>query len=362
MSSKPNGEDNDTNRAGTYIDLALVANLAREAETAKAKILTMGEIAERYVDPDKLIVVRDGQKLDLSEALLKPEQISQVHTEPASFVAALKRWGRRDMTVQFLHPKNAEVVAYLDYHEDRTHIARALNFRRAELENAVKAKVQRTATEAATPEENGPPDSAKKDALGELIRAAMQQTPLPADTRSWSLDRIERRAAPREVIKLNLQRSEEWNAWMRLNGQEIKQELFAAFIEQNVGDIQADGGEYPTGNAFLRVALELEGRRDVEWQASTDLQTGDRKLVWKEATGAKGGQSVPRRLRVVLRPFIGFEARAYTATVAFRANASGVTFKLEFQKLETIDNLVRTELAERLAQETGYPVYAGCLT
>ncbi len=350
------------NAPGPLVDLALVASLATQLEEAKQAPLTIPDIYgddfdTDNLDPDKLLVVQQGKVLDLSAALLPVERITQTHTEPASFAAAVLRWGRRDMTVQFMHPRDNRVVAWLDYHEDRSYLPKLLDHKRkvtATMAKEVEVVVAGAKADAATEAQK-----AELEQVQQALQAAASKVQAcPDDAKSWSQDKEERRRLPRERVDLHLVPSEEFLAWTGISGKEIEQAAFAEFVEGHIEDIE--GNEtYAHGSAFLKVAMELEGRRDVTWESRANTQTGDRQLVWKEQTGAVGGTSVPRRLRLMLRPFQGMPRREYIAAVQFRALPKGVTFRLDFLRLATVQAEARAEVAAQLQASTGYPVYVG---
>jgi Uncharacterized conserved protein (DUF2303) len=361
------------NAPGPLVDLALVASLATQLEEAKQAPLTIPEICgddldTDALDPDKLLVVQQGKVLDLSAALLPVERITQTHADPESFAGAVRRWGRRDMTVQFMHPKDNRVVAWLDYHEDRSYLPKLLDHKRkvtATMAKEVEVVVAGAKADAATEAQKAELEQVQQalqaaaSKVQQALQAAASKVQLwPDDAKSWSQNRQERRRVPRERVDLHLVPSEEFLAWTGIAGKEIEQATFAEFVEGHIEDIE--GNEtYAHGGAFLKVALELEGRRDVTWESKANVQTGDRHLVWKEQTGAVGGTIVPRRLRLLLRPFRGMPRREYIAAVQFRALPKGVTFRLDFLRLETVQAEARAEVASLLQTRTGYPVYVG---
>lgn len=286
-----------------FLDLALIRDLAERATKAESQPVLLKSLApdQPDLDPDKLLFFHQGKLVDASQALLQNENFSQVHTTVDSFCSALKRWGRSGLTVVAMHPTDDRVEAALDYYAERS------------------------------------------------------QTKDGKDTTCT------RRRDPQEFVTLKLLPSEEYAAWAALNGKEIEQQAFAEFIELHIEDVAGDGQTYASGNQFLKIAMELEARKDVQWAAKVNPQTGDRSMSWKESTGAEGATVVPKRVLLRLRPYQGAPQMDYLAALAFRAQPSGVKFKLTFIGLDRAREAARALVAETIEEKAGFPVFDGTL-
>lgn len=358
-------ENEDIHAAGsTMIDLALVARLAAKAEDPVALADLAPDAPWNTANP---AILAQGKVVNLDEHLVPVERINAAITTAPSFVDALERWGRLGMTTIWVDPVADLVIAVLDDVADRAHERRRIEARRARLEAmlasgelpAVPEIKLKDGLEGKALEEAKALRDAVKEKLTEKWAEASQT---PADQRLWVMDEEHRRTKPEERLVLRLQKSEEYVAWTQLNGKEVEQAAFAKFIDEHIEDIDGDGDTYPAGNVVQKVAIELEGRSGVDWEARVNPQTGARVLVWKETVGTVGNFAVPRVIRLRLRPWVGAPAQLHVVSLGYRVVNRELRFRLDFRRLDTRREEARTDLATFIADRTGYPVFVGTPT
>ena len=340
------------------VDLALVRDLALQKAEAESRPILLTELLGKKADElplheSKLIFIHQGKKLDLSDALMPPESFFQTHTTVDSFCEAIERWSRSEMTVVAIHPSDDRLVAVLDYYRDR----RYLNARKEWEREQNKGMLEMVVKAVRNAGENEEHQAEAEAAAASLSR----KLDIPANCQSFCQDEEQRREPPMETLVLKLQASEEYAAWVGLNGKEMEQQAFVEFLELHIQDVQGDGQVFAGANQLLKVAMELEARKDVQWASRVNPQTGDRSMVWKETTGAEGGTVVPKRVQLLLRPWVGTNAMHYVAGLSFRASPQGVKFKLTFIGLDRCREAARAMVADQVAEATGYPVFDAVL-
>lgn len=173
----------------------------------------------------------------------------------------------------------------------------------------------------------------------------------------------------RHKVELKLQHTEQWKAWLGINGKAMHQKTLAEFIEENLGDIVK-----PDAASVLEAVLTLSGKRSVNFKNATRLANGDTSLVWEETTEAKAGQTgdmtVPSEIELELPIYQGCEEETtFKIRTMFRYNVEGgsLTFKLQMLGIERIERLafdgVFESLHEKLNKaEIEVPVYKGAIT
>lgn len=132
-------------------------------------------------------------------------------------------------------------------------------------------------------------------------------------------------------LVLGFQFSTAWKAWTSFDGQQMPQEAFAEFLEDNRADIVE-----PAAAEMLEIASSLQASTKAEFQSGIQLSNGQRKLSYVEDTTAKAGQrgdlTIPTEIALGIRVFEGADlADRVTARFRYRINAGKLTlhYKLD---------------------------------
>lgn len=129
------------------------------------------------------------------------------------------------------------------------------------------------------------------------------------------------------VCVLKLATTPEWQRWTARNGQQLTQEAFAEFLEDNMQDIVN-----PDAGTLLDVAQLLTGKKSVTFRSGKNLKNGAIALEYSETIESTGGRSngdmqVPDKFTLMISPFIGVDPVALDARLRYRISDSG---KLSF--------------------------------
>jgi uncharacterized protein YfdQ (DUF2303 family) len=118
------------------------------------------------------------------------------------------------------------------------------------------------------------------------------------------------------IASLKLTPTDEWKAWLGMNGKRVSQHTFAEFLEDNLPDIAE-----PAGAVVLEVAKSLQIDKKIRFLSSTRLQDGNREFVYEEAqeaSASKGTLHVPESFTLGLAPYLGSSKYSLTARLRFR--------------------------------------------
>lgn len=139
-------------------------------------------------------------------------------------------------------------------------------------------------------------------------------------------------------LTLTLRLSEEWTRWTKLNGQQVTQQAFVEFLEQNCTDISA-----PDPASIRDIANDLSATTEMDFQSAKRQSDGSVRFKCIETTKTKVGGNeveVPDRFRISIPVFVGGDRIDIDAFLRFR---------IAGQKLNFFYTLVRPEAAVRAA-------------
>ena len=153
---------------------------------------------------------------------------------------------------------------------------------------------------------------------------------------------------------LKLRHSEEFARWSEIEGKLIDQMAFAEFLDENASDIVD-----PDPAVMIEIARDLEATQGVAFKAGTRLQTGERSFRYETETHVKGDLVVPQRFRLAIPLFHGEEPTEIEASFRFRPNPDGLKLGFVWRRVEHVRQAQFREIAFRVAEATGRPVYQG---
>lgn len=152
-------------------------------------------------------------------------------------------------------------------------------------------------------------------------------------------------------------RSPEWKAWTSHDGEQMKQEAFADFLEERLEDMVA-GNNYPKPIEVLAVARQLHIRTKGTFQREINPTNGDYILVNKTETET-GSTEIPRAFGLAIPVFEGGERYAVEARVRFAIGNSGPAFSYTLHRRSEIERDAFTGVRNLIANTTKLPVLLG---
>ena len=119
------------------------------------------------------------------------------------------------------------------------------------------------------------------------------------------------------TVTLRLAQSTEWAEWAGVDGQMLRQDQFAEFVEDHLSTIAE-----PDGAQLLDICQTLQAKTDVAFKSQAILASGQRQFRYEETVDAKAGEkgnlTIPTELVLALRPYEGTEPVAVRARFRFQ--------------------------------------------
>jgi uncharacterized protein YfdQ (DUF2303 family) len=158
----------------------------------------------------------------------------------------------------------------------------------------------------------------------------------------------------KHLAALKLRNSEEFARWAGMENKLHDQMTFAEFLDENSSDIVD-----PDPAVMIEIARDLEATQGVKFKAGTRLQTGERSFSYETETHVKGDLKVPQRFRLAIPLFHGEEPTEIEASFRFRPNPDGLKLGFVWRRVEFVRQAKFREIAHRVAEMTGLPVFHG---
>lgn len=153
----------------------------------------------------------------------------------------------------------------------------------------------------------------------------------------------------------------EWKRWRGHDRKAMPQADFAAFIEDNLGDI-ATVPEMPTGKDMLEMALAFEANSDKRFKRKLDLQGGGTHLEYvdqaDDATSTK--MRYFERFAIGIPVFQGATNGYFVeARLKFRMAGGALTFWFELIRPDRVFKTAVSSEVEKIREATNIPVLFG---
>ncbi|GGW15830.1 hypothetical protein GCM10018980_51340 [Streptomyces capoamus] len=143
-------------------------------------------------------------------------------------------------------------------------------------------------------------------------------------------------------LHLALRETTAWRQWMHQDGQLMRQEEFAEFLEDHLPELLE-----PSSADMLEIAQSFQAAVKVDFQSASRLSSGQRQFQYVETQSTKAGQkgqlTVPETFVIGLIPFEGSEGYKLTARLRHRIGQNGLQLGY---KLERPDEIRRTAFAD----------------
>lgn len=167
--------------------------------------------------------------------------------------------------------------------------------------------------------------------------------------------------------------SEEWQKWVEMDGQAMKQNDFAWFLEDRVPELssptehekvtleQQFGTTIATPSQLMELSRGLQVHVDTRVKAVNTLQTGEGQIQWEESHNGADGKplKVPGLFILSIAPFFMGDRIRIPVRLRYRPAAQQVTWFYQIYRPDQyITEHVRSTLAEA-RQKTELPAYEG---
>lgn len=167
--------------------------------------------------------------------------------------------------------------------------------------------------------------------------------------------------------------SEEWRAWLGVNGKAMDQVVFAEFIEDHIADLSTPdlgekqdfekmfGAPVAQPNDIVMLSRGLQVTAETRVKQVVKLQTGEAQIMLEEDHKTAGGEPlvIPGVFILQIAPFFMGETTRIPVRLRYRLinGALKWTFQL-YRPDRYITEQVRADL-EEAAEKTGLPKYEG---
>lgn len=156
------------------------------------------------------------------------------------------------------------------------------------------------------------------------------------------------------LAKFSLLPSEEFTRWDKMEGDLHDQAVFAEFLEENSVDIA-----FPEAATMVEISRDLEASTNAAFRAKTRLENGDRAFTYETETKVKGEIAVPTKFSLAIPLFNGEAPEMLEARFRFRPTPDGLKLGFVWHRVEYRRRAQFNEIAHRIAEQTGVPVFAG---
>lgn len=152
-------------------------------------------------------------------------------------------------------------------------------------------------------------------------------------------------------------RSPEWLAWTQLDGQAMKQEQFADFLESRLEDMTTGEG-LPKPIDVLAVARSLHIKTKGEFRKEVNPTNGDHILVCKTETDT-GSTAIPRAFLLAIPVFVGGERYQVEARIRFALVGGVPAFSYTLHRRKEIERDAFDGVRAQIAAGTSRLMLAG---
>jgi uncharacterized protein YfdQ (DUF2303 family) len=150
---------------------------------------------------------------------------------------------------------------------------------------------------------------------------------------------------------LSLKRSPEWEVWRAKSEEQMAQQQFAEFIEDNLRDILT-----PDPAKMMQVATGLHATVGATFRQATNQANGSALLQWDEqvqGTVSGSQEEIPTTFSVGLRPFMGTERYPVDCRLRYRVNGGSLRLHYKALHLDPITEAALDGIVAKVRDETG---------
>lgn len=153
----------------------------------------------------------------------------------------------------------------------------------------------------------------------------------------------------------------EWKTWTANNGKPMQQADFAAFLEDNLGDI-ASVPDMPTAAEMLEMALSFELTSDKRFKRKVDLNAGGVHLEFVDQADEASSAKIRyfQRFTIGIPVLLGStSAYPIEARLKFRQGNGGLTFWYELVRADRVYRQAVDEVLTQITEQTGLTMLYG---
>ncbi|MDX0506358.1 DUF2303 family protein [Sinorhizobium medicae] len=167
--------------------------------------------------------------------------------------------------------------------------------------------------------------------------------------------------------------SEEWRAWVKINGKPLEQVEFAEFIEDHIAELSAPdsfeaedfrgkfGFKFAYPNELVALSRGLQVHAETRVKNNVVLQSGEGEITWdEEHRDAQGNKlTVPGMFILSIAPFFMGDPTRIPVRLRYRVSGGKVLWICQLYRPDVhITQQVMRDL-ERVAHETELPHFQG---
>lgn len=167
--------------------------------------------------------------------------------------------------------------------------------------------------------------------------------------------------------------SEEWQAWVKMDGEPMSQADFAAFIEEHIRELASPldtekveiERDFMTAVAtpadMMKLSRGLQVNVNSVAKAAVTLQTGEGQIAWSEEHNDADGKplKVPGVFILNIAPFFMGDKARIPVRLRYRLNGGKVVWSFSIYRPDIhVTERVREDL-DRVGRDTGLPTFEG---
>jgi uncharacterized protein YfdQ (DUF2303 family) len=173
--------------------------------------------------------------------------------------------------------------------------------------------------------------------------------------------------------------SKEWQAWTKINAQEMGQGDFAEVIENRISDVIAPsentfsqnehlknladllGGSFASPQRLVELSRGLSVRSDDRVQQATNLSTGEAVIQYTSEHKDHEGQplKVPNLFLIAIPVFESGPLYQIAVRLRYRVRNGGIKWFFELYRTDKVFDHAFDEACKDAATETGLPLFIG---
>lgn len=161
------------------------------------------------------------------------------------------------------------------------------------------------------------------------------------------------------TAKLTVRVDTDWAAWTGKDGALVGQIAFGEFLEEQLHTI----GDPPAAD-LVAIATTLTAKRNLTFESSVRLQSGDVAFEYREETAAKATKAkldVPERFTIRLSPFTGVAAVDVVARLRYRIGPDGLRIGYKLTRPDIAEREAFDRIVAQVVEDTpeGVPMLLG---
>lgn len=159
-------------------------------------------------------------------------------------------------------------------------------------------------------------------------------------------------------LHLALRTTTAWKQWIQMDGELMKQEAFAEFLEDHLPELLE-----PSSAEMLEIAQSFQAAVKVDFQSATRLSSGQRQFQFVETQTTKAGQkgqlTVPETFVIGLVPFEGSVGYKLTARLRHRIGQDGLRLGYKLERPDEIRDQAFADVVKAIGEQIDTAVMNG---